>query len=155
MRNSASAFLLKTSQLAPSKQVDTISTMRRSENMRRIRSLDTKPELMVRSLTHRLGYRFRLHRKGLPGCPDLVFPSLRKVIFVHGCFWHQHHRCIDGRLPRSRTSYWIPKLLRNKQRDKSCRTKLARLGWRSLVIWDCQTNDCEELRKRLRRFLTD
>jgi len=133
--------------------MDAISPERRSENMRRIRSWDTKPELIVRSLAHRMGYRFRLHRKGLPGCPDLVFPSRRKVVFVHGCFWHQHHGCIDGRLPKSRTSYWIPKLRGNKQRDESCRAKLTRLGWRSFIVWDCQTADCEKLRKRLVRFL--
>ncbi len=129
--------------------------MRRSENMRRIRSRDTKPELMVRSLVHRMGYRFRLHRKDLPGCPDLVFPSRRKVIFVHGCFWHQHGRCIDGRLPHSRTSYWIPKLLRNKRRDKLSRDQLRRSGWRSLVVWDCQTANGEKLQKRLVRFLEE
>jgi len=133
--------------------VDTISRRRRSENMRRIRSQNTKPELIVRSQLHRLGYRFRLHRRELPGSPDVVFPSRRKVIFVHGCFWHQHGRCVDGRLPKSRPSYWAPKLLRNKQRDKSCRAKLARLGWRSFVLWDCQINNCDKLQKRLVRFL--
>jgi len=133
--------------------MDTISPERRSENMRRIRSWDTKPELIVRLQLHRLGYHFRLHRRDLPGCPDLVFPFRRKVIFVHGCFWHQHRGCIDGRLPKSRTSYWIPKLLRNRQRDKSSRTKLARLGWRSLVVWDCQTKDGAGLQQRVVRFL--
>jgi len=85
--------------------------------MRRIRSANTKPELVVRSLTHRLGYRFRLHRRDLPGRPDLVFPSKRRVIFVNGCFWHQHRRCIDGRIPKSNTAYWSPKLSNNKKRD--------------------------------------
>jgi|ERR1700730_3203009 DNA mismatch endonuclease (patch repair protein) len=122
--------------------------------MRRIRSKDTKPELIVRSLAHRLGYRFRLHRKDVPGRPDLVFPSLRKVIFVHGCFWHQHNRCIDGRLPKSRTSYWTPKLLQNKQRDKIGRNRLRALGWRSLVVWDCKTGDLVLLEKQIREFLS-
>jgi len=121
--------------------------------MRRIRSWHTKPELIVRSLLHGLGYRFRLHRRDLPGKPDLVFPARQKVIFVHGCFWHQHRGCADGRLPKSRTSYWVPKLLRNHRRDRSCRAKLARLGWRSCVIWDCQTKDRDRLQKRLVRFL--
>ena len=133
--------------------MDTISRRRRSENMRRIRSADTKPELVVRSLTHRLGYRFRLHRRDLPGCPDLVFPSKRKVIFVHGCFWHQHRRCIDGRTPKSNTAYWLPKLGDNKKRDKRNRSRIARMGWKCLVIWDCQTGDRTKLNRQLKAFL--
>lgn len=135
--------------------MDTISHLRRSENMRRIRSTDTEPEMAVRSLVHRLGYRFRLHRGDLPGHPDLVFPSLRKVIFVHGCFWHQHRRCADGRLPRSRESYWIPKLESNRERDKKHKTKLRGLGWRILVVWDCETSDEVELLRKLGKFLDD
>src|ERR1700684_523503 len=134
--------------------MDAISAARRSENMRRIRSRDTRPEVLVRSLVHRMGYRFRLHRKDLPGCPDLVFPSARKVIFVHGCFWHQHHNCIDGRMPKSRTSYWHPKLARNKSRDKYNRGRLRRTGWQSLIIWDCETEDPEALGARIREFLS-
>ena len=133
--------------------MDTLSIAGRAENMRRIRSRDTKPELVVRSLAHRLGYRFRLHRRDLPGCPDIVFPSLRKVIFVHGCFWHHHSRCIDGHSPKSRKSYWVPKLARNKQRDKRNRAKLRGHGWRSLVVWECETVDHEPLRQRLQEFL--
>jgi DNA mismatch endonuclease (patch repair protein) len=133
--------------------MDTISASRRSENMRLIRSKDTKPELLVRSLTHRLGYRFRLHRKDLPGHPDLVFVSSKKIIFVHGCFWHQHSRCVDGRLPKTRKSYWTPKLQRNKQRDKQNRAKLKRRGWRYLVVWDCETLNREALQRRLVEFL--
>jgi DNA mismatch endonuclease (patch repair protein) len=134
--------------------MDTISTMRRSENMRRIRSADTKPEMVVRSLIHRLGYRFRLHRKDLPGCPDLVFPVLRKAVFVHGCFWHQHRRCVDGRLPKTRQAYWLPKLAGNQRRDKSSRARLRRMGWHSLVVWDCETANVEVLRSRVGKFLT-
>lgn len=132
--------------------MDTISRRRRSENMRRIRSGNTKPELVVRSLAHRMGYRFRLHRKDLPGCPDLVFPSKRKVIFVHGCFWHQHRGCIDGHTPKSNASYWSPKLTNNKKRDKKALSRLARLGWKCLVLWDCQTSD-KKLKGRLSVFL--
>jgi DNA mismatch endonuclease, patch repair protein len=134
--------------------MDTINAARRSENMRRIRSRDTKPEILVRSLVHRMGFRFRLHRKDLPGRPDLVFVSARKVIFVHGCFWHQHCRCTDGRMPKSRTSYWTPKLLRNKERDKASRDRLRRMGWRSLIVWDCETANSEILEMKIRNFLS-
>jgi DNA mismatch endonuclease (patch repair protein) len=121
--------------------------------MRRIRSANTKPEMVVRSLAHLLGYRFRLHRRDLPGCPDLVFPSGRKVIFVHGCFWHQHQGCLDGRMPKSNTVYWSAKLANNKKRDKKNRLRLAGLGWKYLVIWDCQTGDGKKLAQQLRAFL--
>lgn len=99
--------------------------MNRSENMRRIRSKDTAPEMAVRSLAHRLGYRYRLHRKDIPGKPDLVFPGRRKVIFIHGCFWHQHPGCREGRPPKSNTAYWLPKLERNMERDKDALARLA------------------------------
>jgi DNA mismatch endonuclease (patch repair protein) len=94
-----------------------------------------------------------LHRRDLPGRPDLVFSSSRKVIFVHGCFWHQHRGCIDGRTPKSNTTYWLPKLANNKKRDKKNRSRLATLGWKSLVIWDCQTGDGGKLEQQLRTFL--
>ena len=109
--------------------MDSISAARRSENMSRIRSKDTKPEMLIRRMLHGLGYRYSLHRRDLPGAPDLVFPSRRKVILVHGCFWHQHKRCIDGRLPKSREDYWLPKLLRNVERDRRTVAKLRRGGW--------------------------
>ena len=123
--------------------------------MRRIRSKDTKPELIVRSLVHRLGYRYRLHRRDLPGKPDLVFGPRRKIIFVHGCFWHQHQdpKCLDGRSPRSNTGYWSEKLARNVQRDRKRESELRELGWEILVIWECQTSDLDTLTKRLREFL--
>ncbi|WP_259397709.1 very short patch repair endonuclease, partial [Burkholderia cepacia] len=111
--------------------------MSRSDNMRRIRSKDTAPEMAVRRLTHGLGYRYRLHRKDIPGKPDLVFPARRKVIFIHGCFWHQHPGCREGRPPKSNAAYWLPKLERNQQRDKAALEKLAALGWNALVIWEC------------------
>lgn len=100
-----------------------------------------------------LGTAFDCTGQSCPGCPDLVFPRLRKTIFVHGCFWHQHSRCVDGRVPKSRRRYWIPKLKGNRERDKRNRTKLKQLGWRSLVVWDCQTLDTAELSRRLIRFL--
>ena len=133
--------------------MDRIPANRRSENMRRIRSSNTKPELVVRSMLHKLGYRFRLHYKNLPGRPDLVFVSRRKAIFVHGCFWHQHKGCADGRLPKSQTGYWLPKLAGNQERDRLRRGQLRRLGWHSLAVWDCQTKDREKLEKRLLAFL--
>src|SRR5580658_5323190 len=121
--------------------------------MRRIRSVNTKPELVVRSLAHRLGYRFRLHRRDLPGRPDLVFPSKRKVIFVHGCFWHQHRGCVDGRLPKTNTRYWRPKLKGNVLRDLDSRAKLRSLGWQVFTVWECELNDLCRVKKALRKFL--
>jgi DNA mismatch endonuclease (patch repair protein) len=135
--------------------MDRLTPAERSENMRRIRSRDTNPELAVRSLVHRLGFRFRLHRPDLPGKPDLVFPSMRKVIFVHGCFWHQHKHCIDGRVPRSRSEYWEPKLTRNVERDRAARTALRRAGWRSLTIWECEAVESQGLRDRIVNFLSE
>src|SRR5213079_3057950 len=113
--------------------MDNVTPNRRTENMRRIKSKDTKPERQVRSLLHKFGFRFRLHRADLPGCPDIVFPTQAKIIFVHGCFWHMHSRCAAGRLPRSRIEYWQPKLLRNKVRDAATRAKLKKMGWSVLV----------------------
>jgi DNA mismatch endonuclease, patch repair protein len=132
---------------------DKISAERRSANMRRIRSKDTSPEIALRSLVHRLGYRFRLHRKDLPGKPDLVFPSRRKVIFVHGCFWHQHAGCKEGRVPGSRREYWEPKLRRNQERDAASQASLKGQGWRSLTVWECELKDTPSVLKRVKRFL--
>jgi DNA mismatch endonuclease (patch repair protein) len=133
--------------------MDNLSNAARSENMRRIRSRDTSPEVAVRSMIHRMGFRFRLHRKDLPGCPDIVLVRLRKVIFVHGCFWHQHSTCGEGRLPKSRQEYWGPKLQRNKDRDVQHRSDLRSLGWRRLVVWECELKRPSQLEKKLRRFL--
>src|SRR5205085_7936963 len=102
---------------------------------------DTKPELRVRSIAHRLGYRFRLHRRDLPGTPDLVFPRLRRVVFVHGCFWHRHPGCALARLPKSRQEFWIPKLEGNRQRDLKKVAALRKAGWKSIVVWECQVRD--------------
>jgi len=133
--------------------MDKLSTERRSLNMARIRSKDMKPELVVRRLVHSLGYRYRLHRKDLPGKPDLVFGPRRKVIFVHGCFWHQHEGCPEGRMPKSNQGYWAPKLNRNVERDQRVQRELADAGWDVMVIWECETPDAEALKGRLRGFL--
>jgi DNA mismatch endonuclease (patch repair protein) len=123
--------------------------------MRAIRSKNMKPEITVRQIIHRLGYRFRLHRKDLPGKPDIVFLSRRAVIFVHGCFWHQHQdtNCKDARKPKSNTNYWYPKLARNQARDAEHEVTLKAQGWRILIIWECQTKDKRTLEQRLISFL--
>jgi DNA mismatch endonuclease (patch repair protein) len=124
--------------------------------MRRIRSTDTKPEFLLRRLVYGLGFRYRLHRKDLPGNPDLVFVGRRKVIFVHGCFWHQHDICVDGRVPRSKTEYWLPKLKRNVDRDAAALIKLGQMGWEALVIWECELGSAEMIKQtveKVRHFL--
>jgi DNA mismatch endonuclease, patch repair protein len=121
--------------------------------MRRIRKADTKPELLVRRLAYRLGYRYRLRRRDLPGTPDLVFRSKRKVVFVHGCFWHQHQCPLGSKQPRAHPEYWLPKLARNKERDSASLRALGGLGWSVLVVWECETLDESALERRLRRFL--
>jgi DNA mismatch endonuclease (patch repair protein) len=133
--------------------MDTIDAQRRSENMRRIRSQNTKPELVLRSLLHQLGYRFRLHRKDLPGKPDIVFPGRRKVIFVHGCFWHQHSGCREGRPPGTHQDYWGPKLARNVERGVRAILQLEEVGWAAIVVWECEISSQELLLNRLRAFL--
>ena len=120
--------------------------------MQAVKSRDTKPELKVRRLLHRLGYRFRLHRKQLPGTPDIVFPGRRCVVFVHGCFWHGHD-CPKGRLPKSRTDYWREKIVRNKERDAKAEVELTILGWRTLTIWQCETIAEDALTSKLTQFL--
>lgn len=133
--------------------MDRLSRERRSANMRRIRSKDTAPELFLRRLLHRAGYRFRIHRKDLPGKPDLVFTQRKKVIFVHGCFWHQHPGCREGRVPSSRAEYWEPKLQRNKQRDSATVDALRAIGWKSLVIWECELKNAAAVVRRAKRYL--
>ena len=134
--------------------MDKLSPARRSENMRRIRSKDTLPELIVRSLVFGLGFRYRLHDTSLPGRPDIVLRRLGKIIDVRGCFWHQHKRCVDGRQPKSATGYWKPKLASNVARDRKNLQKLTRAGWRVLRIWDCETKDLTSLRQKILGFLT-
>jgi DNA mismatch endonuclease (patch repair protein) len=127
--------------------------MDRSENMRRIRSKNTVPEMTVRRLAHSLGYRYRLHRNDIPGKPDLVFLRRRKAIFIHGCFWHQHPGCREGRPPKSNVDYWLPKLERNIERDKVVLGQLISMGWDVLVIWECDTMNTKALRETLLDFL--
>ncbi len=133
--------------------MDSLLPAERSEIMARVRSKNSRPELCVRKLVFALGYRFRLHAKDLPGHPDLVFRKCRKVIFVHGCFWHRHAGCALARLPKSRLEFWIPKLEGNKQRDQQSRKALIKDGWKVLTIWECQIKRTERLESRLRRFL--
>jgi DNA mismatch endonuclease (patch repair protein) len=124
-----------------------------TERMQRIRKTDTKPEMVVRRLVHGMGYRYRLHQSKLPGCPDIVLPRHRKVILVHGCFWHRHD-CADGRkLPRSKPEYWGPKLERNRRRDEASLVRLRELGWSVLVVWECQIVNGRGVGWRLRKFL--
>ena len=124
-----------------------------SRVMRSIRKTNTSPEMAVRRIIHRLGFRYRLHVRELPGTPDIVLPRLRKVVVVHGCFWHQHAGCRLAKLPRSRPEYWLPKLARNQERDQIAEKALAALGWRVLVIWECETKRPERVEKRIRKFL--
>jgi DNA mismatch endonuclease (patch repair protein) len=121
--------------------------------MRRVRSTDTSPEIKVRSLMHRLGYRFRLYRADLPGNPDIVLPKYRTVIFVHGCFWHRHPGCKRASTPATRKDYWLPKFERTLKRDKRNQAGLRRLGWKVVVIWECQTRNSEKLTLRLKKML--
>ena len=130
-----------------------LSPEERSAKMRRIRKVDTKPELAVRRIAHKLGYRFRLHRRDLPGTPDLVFPRLRKVIFVHGCFWHQHDCRLGTKQPSTNTAYWLPKLARNVDRDRRTRKQLEDDGWEVFVIWECQTKVPDLITTLVRNFL--
>lgn len=121
--------------------------------MAAIRGTDTKPELLVRSIAHRLGYRFRLHRRDLPGRPDLVFPGRGKVVFVHGCFWHQHPGCRYATRPATRAEFWAAKLDGNRERDTRVLQDLERLGWGVLVVWECETREPEAVGARLAAFL--
>lgn len=132
---------------------DRLSSEVRSALMGRIRARDTQPELTVRRLLHSMGYRYRLHRRDLPGNPDLVLHGRRKVIFVHGCFWHQHSGCRHNRVPDSNRDYWEPKLARNVRRDREARTALVDMGWDVMIVWECETSEQRGLRKRLQQFL--
>jgi len=132
---------------------DVLTPKQRSFNMSRIRGKDTKPEIIVRRIVHRLGYRFRLHQRKLPGCPDIVLTRHRKVIFVHGCFWHMH-RCKYGRVtPKTNKKFWENKRTGNVKRFRKNVRLIRRLGWRILVVWECWTRDTSMLEDRVRRFL--
>jgi DNA mismatch endonuclease (patch repair protein) len=136
------------------KRLDPLSPQQRSERMSRIRSRDTTPELVVRRLTWRMGFRYRLHVRTLPGQPDLVFASKRKVIFVHGCFWHQHKHCRHYKMPQSRLDFWLPKLEANVKRDLANQKHLRGRGWGCMVIWECQLRDEPKLCQKISRFLS-
>lgn len=134
---------------------DKIDAERRSANMAAIRSKGMKPEMLVRKIVHGLGYRYRLHQKDLPGKPDLVFRSRHKVVFVNGCFWHQHgsKRCRITRRPKSNLEYWEPKLQRNVERDRRNKKALRKRGWSVLTVWECEAKKSSVLTERLSRFL--
>jgi DNA mismatch endonuclease (patch repair protein) len=136
--------------------VDTLGPAERSARMAKVRGRDSKPEMVVRRLVHAMGFRYRLHDRRLPGSPDLVFPRLRKVIFVHGCFWHRHPDpgCKLARMPKSRLDFWRPKLQGNRERDVRHHAELEALGWQIFVVWECRMRDKEQLENDLRAFLT-
>ena len=133
--------------------MDSLSPAERSSIMARVRSKNSRPELLVRKVVFGLGYRYRLHAKELPGRPDLVFRKRGKVIFVHGCFWHRHAGCSLARLPKSRLDFWLPKLEGNRKRDRRLKRELAKRGWKVLTVWECQVKNVERLRETVRRFL--
>jgi DNA mismatch endonuclease (patch repair protein) len=132
--------------------MDSLTPAQRSERMGKIRAKNSKPEIIVRRLIHGLGFRYRIHVATLPGKPDLVFSGRKKVVFVHGCFWHRHD-CKLGRVPKSRVDFWLPKLEKNRDRDVANRAALDALGWDQLVVWECELRDLGALRGRLMGFL--
>lgn len=134
--------------------MDRLSPERRSWLMSRIRGEHTKPEVAVRALLHRMGYRFRLHRRDLPGTPDIVLPRYSAAIFVNGCFWHGHY-CKRTKMPKSRTDYWADKIAVNRRRDRRQRRQLSSLGWKTIVVWECELKRPEELANRLQKLLSE
>lgn len=132
---------------------DTLTSEQRSERMSRVRGKDTKPEVFVRSLIHRLGLRFRLHQSALPGRPDVVLSRHKKVILVHGCFWHRHGKCRRLSIPKSNATSWRKKFVENVRRDIESQRQLRKLGWKVLVIWECETRDPKLVLRKLIRFL--
>ncbi len=135
--------------------MDILAPEQRSRLMSRIRGKDTRPELRVRQVTYALGFRFRLHRRDLPGSPDLVFASRRKAIFVHGCYWHRHAGCRYAYSPKSNAEFWQAKFAANVARDQIATNALRELGWQVLVIWECETRNAEALQSRLADFLNN
>ena len=126
----------------------------RSRVMSRVKNKNTKPEVQVRSMLHRMGYRFRLHRRDLAGAPDIVLPRHRKAVFVHGCFWHNHD-CPRGKRPSTRTEFWNAKLVANIERDRANQEALEEKGWRVLTLWECEVKDPDYIQEKLRHFLED
>ena len=138
-----------------SERVTSDTSERRSANMRAVRGKDTKPEMVVRRITHALGFRYRLHGRDLPGRPDLVFRSRRKVIFVHGCFWHRHPGCRRATMPEGNREFWREKLTKNSDRDAAQLAALNAVGWKALVIWECQTKKPDLVALTIRSFLDE
>jgi DNA mismatch endonuclease, patch repair protein len=134
---------------------DHVSSSKRSEIMSAVRSKETKPELAVRRLLHALGYRFRLHDARLPGKPDIVLKSRKKVVFVHGCFWHRHPKCKYAGIPKTRTEYWKEKFKRNVRRDRLAESELLDMGWKSLTVWQCELKNPESLSRKMVEFLEE
>lgn len=133
-----------------SPSMDVLSKERRSWNMSRIGSRNTKPEILVRQVLHGLGYRFRLHAKSLPGHPDIVLPKYRTVVLVHGCFWHRHKNCKYAYTPKSKMAFWTAKFSENIKRDSRKSRALSDLGWRVIVVWECELQNSDRLRRRLK-----
>lgn len=134
--------------------MDTMSPAERSQIMAKVKSKNTKPEMIVRKIAYAMGYRYRLHGKGIPGKPDLVFGWRRKVIFVHGCFWHGHD-CGRCRLPKTRTSYWLEKINKNMQRDSRNQKGITAMGWQYIIIWECQLKEKEKVALAIQIFLDE
>lgn len=137
------------------KVMDTLTQTERSRRMGLVRSADTKPEIFVRRMLSRLGFRYRLHARNLPGCPDIVFRGRKKIIFIQGCFWHRHSSttCNLARMPKSRKAFWSAKLEANRQRDQVNQRKLRRSGWHVLQVWECELKNIDKLERRIVRFL--
>lgn len=135
--------------------MDDVNTQRRSEIMRLVRSQNTSPEIFVRRLVYAMGYRYRIHAAHLPGKPDLVFARRKKVIFVHGCFWHRHENCSLARIPKSRQDFWIAKLSKNRDRDARIQEQLHTAGWQVLTLWECELKNKNKviLEEKIRGFL--
>ena len=135
--------------------MDSLTPEKRSWNMGRIRSKNTKPEIIVRSILHHLGYRFRIHRRDLPGTPDIVLPKYNSIIFVHGCFWHRHPGCSCAYMPKSRMEFWEQKFTDTIKRDERTMDALTKLGWKVLIIWECELKEPEAVVKKLESFLNN
>ncbi|MBS0606342.1 MAG: DNA mismatch endonuclease Vsr [Verrucomicrobia bacterium] len=133
--------------------MDNLTIEKRSWNMSRIRGRNTKPEIRVRSLLHRMGFRFRLKNDKLPGKPDIILSKYKTTIFIHGCFWHRHMNCKNNYTPKSRTDFWMNKFNANIKRDKQISENISNIGWNQLIIWECETNNEEQLTKKIKDFL--